>query len=148
MIDEVNGGQRVFQARVVDCQAVEARHIGKYLESQLGHDGVGAQAANQELAQIEAGRILDHFATDAKGSSHAINYFRAQDEIAQAAIAITARTGQVARDCSAKGSGVRQQRIARQVLPPLAQRRRQVSNRCARSDGHGVFRGLIFDDSA
>ena len=95
---------------------------GEYLEGHLADGAVASGAAHQRVVQQEPGGVLDHLPARANEAALAVHHRRADDEVADAAVAIPAGTAQPGGDHAADGgAGVEQRRIERQVLAVLAE---------------------------
>jgi hypothetical protein len=118
----------------------------EHLEGQFHQDTPSAQAADEELRQVEAGGVLHHFAAQAQDASGSVDEANAENEIADPAEPEAARAAAAGGDGSAeRGSGLGPGGIEGQVLTAFGEDFADLADRCAGQGGEGVLAGLVFD---
>ena len=118
------------------------------LEGQLDQDTEGAQAADHQLRDVEAGSVLHHLAARAHDLARAIHVADTQDEVTHAAITVASRPAQPRGDRPAQRCArLDQRRVEREELPMLGQRRGDVFDGCAGQRGEGELARLVLDDA-
>ena len=120
----------------------------KHLEGQLGENAERSAAADERLMQQEPGRVLHHLAAAARQSPAPVHDACADQEVADPAVAIAARSVHARRHGAAeRGARRRQRRIERQVLSVLREQALDVGDAGARERRERALLGRVLDDA-
>ncbi len=129
-----------------DGEGLGVLRQGVEAEGGLGDDGEGAEGAGEELAEVVAGDVFDDFAAGAGDGAVGEDEGHADDEVAEAAVAVAEGSGVVGGEDSAYGGAVGPEGVEGYELAVLCEGLLEVLPGAAGLDGAGQVLPGVFED--